>query len=70
VVVIEVDVTTGPGPTVRLSDPRELFAGDVHHLGPNHGWDIVGTGEHFITVESSDVDVGGRDLTLITDWKP
>ena len=70
VVVMEVDVVVGPGPTVQLSDPREVFAGEAYHLAPNHGWDVLGTGERFITVEALDVDVSGRDLTLITDWMP
>jgi len=69
-VVMEVEVTVEPGPGVQLSDPREVFAGEAHHLAPNHGWDVVGTGERFITVEVSGIDVSGRDLTLITDWTP
>jgi Tol biopolymer transport system component len=77
VVAMEVDVElvgtaapNGSGLSVRLSDPRELFAGDVHRLGPNHGWDVVGTGKTFVTVELSELDVGDRDLTLVTGWNP
>jgi len=68
--MMEVIVTFGPGPTVQLSDPKKVYAGETFHLAPNHGWDVMGTGQRFITVEVSDVDVRGRDLTLITDWAP
>ena len=78
VLVMEVDVElVESGPvggnelSVRMSDPRQLFAGDTNRLGLNHGWDVVGSGESFLTVEIADtLEVGDRDLTLVTGWKP
>jgi Tol biopolymer transport system component len=67
-VVMEVDVTTEP--TVRLSDPRQVFAAAAHRLGPNHGWDIAAEGDRFLTVELGDVTASGGDITLVTGWNP
>jgi Tol biopolymer transport system component len=65
--VVEVEIETEP--TLRVSEPNPLFDATIHRLGPNHGWDVDGEGERFLTVELGDV-AGGGDLTLVTRWDP
>lgn len=67
-VVMEVEVTTEPA--LRLSNPQQLFTAGAHRLGPNHGWDVVGEGEKFLTVDLGRSDAGVGDLTLVTHWQP
>ncbi len=67
VLLMEIDVTTRP--TVRMSGARAVFSSSPQRLGPNHGFDVMPDGQHFVMAHYGEPRQGGGDLILVTDWK-
>jgi Tol biopolymer transport system component len=67
VLLTEVDVTTRPA--VRMSGAHEVFSSSLPRLGPNHGYDVMPDGRHFVMVHYGEPREGGGDLILVTNWK-
>jgi len=63
------EVRVQRGPDTRVFDRAKVFAVGGSGLGPDHGYDVFGEGERFVTVRQGNSAAPAGDLVLVTDWR-